>query len=81
MSGTMALQDGGTVWITAVSDRTEILNFDSDLLDFSKHDKIEPRVILESQKQDPSIGRVLAYKLNGHKPAAYKICKERPHTR
>ena len=63
LSGIMALQDGGTVWITAVSDRTKILNFDSDLLDFSKYDKIEPRIILESQKQDPSIGRVLAYKL------------------
>ena len=81
LSGIMALQDGGTVWITAVSDSTEILNFDSDLLDFSKYDKIEPRVILESQKRDPSIGRVLAYKLNGHKPAAHEICQERPYTR
>ena len=81
LSGIIALQNGGTAWITAVSDRTETLNIDSDLLDFSKYDKIEPRVILESQKRDPSIGRVLANKLDGRKPAAYEICKELPYTR
>ena len=38
-------------------------------------------VILAAQKQDPSIGRVLACKLNGQKPAICEIAKELPYTR
>ena len=63
LSGVMALQHGGTVWITTVSDKTETLDLESDILDSRKYDKIEPHVILASQKRHPSIGRVLAYKL------------------
>ena len=81
LSGVMALQHGGTVWITAVSDRTETLDLESDILDSRKYDKIEPRVILASQKRDPSIGRVLAYKLDGRKPATHEICRQLPYTR
>ena len=81
LSGVMALQNGDAVWITAVSGRTEALNLDSDLLDSRNYDKIEPQVILAAQKQDPSIGRVLACKLNGQKPAICEITKELPYTR
>ena len=78
--GVMALQNGDAVWITAVSGRTA-LHLDSDLLDSRNYDKIEPQVILAAQKQDPSIGRVLACKLNGQKPAICEIAKELPYTR
>ena len=81
LSGVMALQNGDAVWINAVSGRTEALNFDSDLLDSRNYDKIEPQVILAAQKQDPSIGRVLACKLNGRKPAICEIAKELSYTR
>ena len=81
LSGVMALQNGDAVWITAVSGGTEALNLDSDLLDSRNYHKIEPQVILAAQKQDPSIGRVLACKLNGRKPAIREIAKELPYTR
>ena len=76
LSGVKALQNGDTVWITAVSDRTDALNLDSNLLDSRNYHQIEPQVILTAQKQDPSIGRVLVYKLNGHKPAIHEISRE-----
>ena len=63
LSGIMALQNGDTVWITAVSNGTEAMNLDSDLLDSSNYLKMEPQVILVGQKQDPSIGRVLAMQM------------------
>lgn len=81
LSGVMALQHDETVWITAVSDRTETLDLESDILDSTKYDKIEPHVILASQKRDPSIGRVLAFKLDGRKPPTREICRELPFTR
>jgi len=81
LSSVKALQNGDTVWITAVSDSTDSLNLDSNLLDSRNYHQIEPQVILTAQKQDPSIGRVLAYKLNGHKPATHEISRELPHTR
>ena len=82
LSGVKALQNGYTVWITAVSDRTDALNLDSNLLDSRNYQQIEPQVILTAQKQDPSIGRVFAYKLlNGCKPAIHEISRELPHTR
>ena len=81
LSGVMALQNGDAIWITAVSGGTEALNLDSDLLDFRNYHKIEPQVILAAQKQDPIIGRVLACKLNGRKPAIREIAKELPYTR
>ena len=69
------------VLITAVSDRTESLDLESDILDSRKYDKTEPLVILASQKRDPSISRVLAYKLHGRKPPTREICRELPYTR
>ena len=69
------------VWITAVSGGTEALNLDSDLLDSRNYHKIEPQVILAAQQQDPSIGRVLAFKLNAWKPAIREIANELPYTR
>ena len=80
LSGVMA-HNGDAVWITAVSGGTEALNLDSDLLDSRNYHKFEPQVILAAQKQDPSIGRVLACKLNGRKPAVREIAKELPYTR
>ena len=64
-----------------MSDRTETLDLESDILDSRKYDKIEPHVTLASQKRDPSIGRVLAYKLDGLKPPTREICRELPYTR
>jgi len=81
LSGVMAHQNGDAVWITAVSGGTEAFNLDSDLLDSRNYHKIEPQVILVAQKQDPSIGRVLACKLNGRKPTKREIVKELPYTR
>ena len=78
LSGVKALQNGDTVWITAVSDRTDALNLDSSLLDSRNYHQIEPQVILTAQKQDPSIGRALAYKLNGGKPAIHKTLENYP---
>ncbi len=69
--------------ITAVSDSTNALNLDSrsNLLDSRNCHQIEPQVILTAQEQDPSIGRVIAYKLNGHKTAIHEISRELPHTK
>ena len=67
LSGVMALQNGDAVWITAVNSR-------------NCH-KIEPQVILAAQKQDLSIGRVLACKLNGRQPATREIANGLPYTR
>ena len=66
---------------TAVSGATETLNLDSYLTDSRNYHKIEPHVILASQKRDPSIGRVLAYKMDGRKLAAREIGREHPYTR
>lgn len=42
LSGVKALQNGDTVWITAVSDSTDALNLDSNLLDSRNYHQIEP---------------------------------------
>jgi len=80
LSSVIALQNGDTVWITAVSGGMKALNLDSDLLDSRNYHKIRPQVILAAQKQDPSIGRVLSCKLNGWKPTIREIAKELPYT-
>lgn len=42
LSGVKAFQNGDTVWITAVSDSTDALNLDSNLLDSRNYHQIEP---------------------------------------
>ena len=76
VSGIMALQNSSSVWITAVIDRTEALNLDSDFLDASKYHRIELHDILAAQKRDPSTAKVVAYKIGGHQPAPHEIHKE-----
>ena len=76
VSGIMALQNGSSVWITAVIDRTEALNLDSDFLDASKYHRIELHDILAAQKRNPSTAKVVAYKIGGHQPAPHEIHKE-----
>lgn len=73
MYGIFGLQNSDKGWIKAVSDRTEALNLDSDLLNSRLYPKIEPQVILAAEKQDPSIGRVFTYKPDGYKLQSTKF--------
>ena len=57
------------------------MNLVSDIIDPRNYHKIEPNVILASQKRDPSIGRVLEYKMDGGKPAVREIGRKIPYTR
>ena len=57
------------------------MNLVSDIIDPRNYHKIEPHVILASQKRDPSIGRVLECKVGGGKPAVREIGREIPYTR
>ena len=66
LSCIMALQHSDTVWITAVSDRAEALNLDSDLLDSRNYHKIEHHVILAAQKQDQSPNTQIGWTKTGN---------------
>ena len=57
------------------------MHLDSHIIDPRNYHKIEPHVILASQKRDPSFGRVLEYKMDGGKPAVREIGRETPYTR
>ena len=81
LTGVIANQTGEAVWITAISDTAEVLSLDTSLLDPTKYDSIDPQDILRAQRQDPSIGRVLAYKSEGQKPAVRELRQELPKTR
>ena len=52
LSCVKALQNCDTIWITAVSDRTDALNLDCNLLDSRNYHQIKPQVILTAQKHD-----------------------------
>ena len=80
LSDKMALRNAEAVWITAVSGANETLKLVSDIIDPRNYHKIEPHVILASQKRDPSIGRVLECKVGGGKPAVREIGREIPYT-
>jgi len=69
------------VWITAVIDRTEALNLDSDFLDASRYHRIELHDILAAQKRNPSTAKVVAYKIGRHQPVPHEIHKELPSVR
>lgn len=58
-----------------------VLSLDTSLLDSAKYDRIEPQVILEAQRADPSVGRVLAYKLDEQRPTVRELRRELPSTR
>ena len=81
LSDIMALRNAEALWITAIKGANETLNLVSDIIDPRNYHKIEPNVILASQKRDPSIGRVLEYKMGGGKPAVRETGREVPYTR
>ena len=69
LSDIMALRNAEALWIKTIKGANETLNLVSDIIDPRNYHKIEPHVILASQKRDPSIGRVLECKVGGGKPA------------
>ena len=58
-----------------------MLSLDTSLLDSAKYDSIESQVILKTQRQDPIVCRVLAYKLDEQRPNVRELRRELPSTR
>lgn len=69
---------GDTVWIAALTDNVDLLNFDYAMSGGSQRDKVTVKNLREAQQNDPSIGKVLAFMAEGEKPS---IRHQRTETR
>jgi hypothetical protein len=67
---------GDTVWISALTHDEYLLETDSEFL-AEDQPAIAKSTILQAQKQDQTIGRVLAFKLEGRRPS-HEDCKREP---
>ena len=78
--GVEAYERGETIWVSAVSNDSSFLNMDKVSLGPSM-DKISKKSILDAQKQDQAVGRLLAFLKTGKWPKSWEIKHELPATR
>ena len=71
---------GGTVWVSAVSNDSSLLNMDEVSLG-SSVDEISTRSLLEAQKQDQVIGRLVTFLKTNSWPKPWRIKRKLPATK
>ena len=75
-----AYGQGETIWVSAVSNDSSLLNME-DISIGPSVDKISKKSILDAQKQDQVVGRLLAFLKTGRWPKSWKIKHKLPATR
>ena len=78
--GVGAYGRGETIWVSAVSNDSSLLNMEEVSIGPSM-DKISKKSILDAQKQDQVVGRLLAVLKTGRWPKSWEIKHELPATR
>lgn len=78
--GVRAQDRGETTWLSAVSHDTSLLNLDEVSLGSGVYSISKP-ALMNAQKQDPIIGRVLIFKETGKWPSTWEKKRELPATR
>jgi len=78
--GVGAYGQGETIWVSAVSNESSLLNKDEVSIGPSV-DKISKKSILDAQNQDQVVGRLLAFLKTGKWPKSWEIKHELPATR
>ena len=69
-----------TIWVSAVSNDSSLLNMEEVYLG-SSVDEISKRSLLDAQKQDQVLGRLLAFLKTGKWPKSWEIKRELPATK
>ena len=64
------------IWLSSVSDKVKLQDIDSVLMDLTKYHMIDSSTLLQAQKEDPVVGRVLAFKLDNHRPKSHELEQE-----
>ena len=80
LCGVGAQGRGETIWVSAVSNDSSLLNMEEVSLG-SSVDKISKRSLLDAQKQDQVIGRLLTFVKTGKWPKSWEIKRELPATK
>ena len=71
---------GETIWVSAVNNNSSLLNMEEVSLG-SSVDEISKRSLLDAQKQDQVIGRLLTFLKAGKWPKSWEIKRELPATK
>ena len=64
------------IWLSSVSDKVKLQDIDSVLMDPTKYHMIDSNTLLQAQKEDPVVGRVLAFKRDNHRPQCHELEQE-----
>ena len=73
--------DGGSTWITTLTDNPAVLTSDPTLFKQSHSPQIQQGNIAAAQRQDRAIGRVLSYLKSGKRPASTETSADLPATK
>jgi len=80
-AGVTAIQNGQTVWISAITDNQDILDFEQLLLADCNGQQVSATELLRAQQADVSIAKVVAYKQSDRRPSRRQVRREDPQTR
>ena len=64
------------IWLSSISDKVKLKDIDSVLMDPTKYHMTDSNTLLQSQKEDPVVARVLAFKLDDHHPKCHELEQE-----
>ena len=78
--GLRAQEHGETTWVSTVSLDNSLLHFD-DVSIVTGGRQISKTTLLNAQRQDPAIGKVLKFKKSGRWPSPWESRRESPTTR
>ena len=78
--GLRAQQHGETTWVSAVSLDDSLLDFDNVSI-VTGGSQISKTTLLNAQRQDPAIGKLLKFKESGRWPSPWERRRESPATR
>ena len=61
------------IWPSSITDKVKLQDIDSVSMDPTKYHMIDGNTLLQAQKEDPVVGRVLAFKLDNHHPKSHEL--------
>ena len=79
IEGVSALHHHDTVWISALTQEKDLLEMDNEFVE--ELSSVPLARIGQAQRQDSSIGRVIAFKLQGQRPSIQEMKQESPGTK
>lgn len=80
-AGVTAIQNGQTVWISAITDNQDILDCEQLMLADCDGKRVNATELVKAQQADASIAKVIAYKQSKRRPSRRQVRREDPQTR